>query len=34
MISIEAAYTKIASLIERFEEQKDFYNRSDYNERW
>lgn len=32
MISKEEAYKKIASLIERFDEQKDFYKRSDYNE--
>ena len=32
MISKEEAYKKIASLIERFDEQKEFYKRSDYNE--
>jgi len=32
MISKEEAHKKIASLIERFEEQKEFYKRSDYNE--
>lgn len=32
MISKEEAYTKIASLVERFEEQKEFYKRTDYNE--
>lgn len=32
MISKDEAYKKIASLVERFEEQKDFYKRSDYNE--
>lgn len=32
MISKEEAHKKIASLVERFDEQKDFYKRSDYNE--
>ncbi len=32
MISKEEAHKKIASLIERFDEQKEFYKRSDYNE--
>jgi type I restriction-modification system DNA methylase subunit len=32
MISKEKAHKKIASLIERFDEQKEFYKRSDYNE--
>lgn len=32
MISKDAAYEKIASLVERFNEQKEFYKRSDYNE--
>jgi type I restriction-modification system DNA methylase subunit len=32
MISKEEADRKIASLVERFEEQKDFYKRSEYNE--
>ncbi|HRD58632.1 MAG TPA: N-6 DNA methylase [Ferruginibacter sp.] len=32
MISKDEAHKKIASLIERFDEQKEFYKRSDYNE--
>ncbi len=32
MISKEEALQKIASLVERFNEQKEFYKRSDYNE--
>ncbi len=32
MISKEDAHKKLASLIERFDEQKEFYNRSEYNE--
>ena len=32
MISKEAAQQKIATLVERFEEQKEFYKRSEYNE--
>jgi predicted type IV restriction endonuclease len=32
MISKDEAHKKVASLIERFDEQKDFYKRSDYNE--
>ena len=32
MISKDQAHKKITSLIERFDEQKDFYRRSDYNE--
>ena len=28
----EAALIKIKSLVERFEEQKEFYKRSEYNE--
>lgn len=32
MISKDEAYKKIASLVERFEEQKAFYKRSEYNE--
>jgi len=32
MISKEEAHKKITSLIERFDEQKEFYKRSDYNE--
>ena len=32
MISKDEAHKKIASLVERFEEQKEFYKRSDYNE--
>ena len=32
MISKEQALAKITTLVERFEEQKDFYRQSDYNE--
>ncbi|RYY45113.1 MAG: hypothetical protein EOO06_17040 [Chitinophagaceae bacterium] len=32
MISKDEAHKKIAALIERFDEQKEFYKRSDYNE--
>lgn len=32
MITKDEARNKIASLVERFEEQKDFYKRSEYNE--
>lgn len=32
MISKDEAYKKIASLVERFDEQKAFYKRSEYNE--
>ena len=32
MISKDEAHKKIASLVERFDEQKDFYRQSDYNE--
>jgi len=32
MITKEEAYKKIASLVERFTEQRDFYKRTDYNE--
>ena len=32
MISREQALEKITTLVERFDEQKDFYRQSDYNE--
>lgn len=32
MITKETAYTKVANLVERFEEQYDSYKRADYNE--
>ena len=32
MISKESALQKISELVERFEEQYDFYKKSDYNE--
>ena len=32
MVTKEQALLKIKSLVERFDEQKEFYRRSDYNE--